>query len=232
MKKKLVDSIDKYIMSRMMSISIFVGRYENILEHSIAYHKENIKNAKVFDVPSNDLVKLVGTESSFKTMGRYFSAVYSKTEINLTENLYKSLGLHALFLLSYSYFEHCLVVICNTLKKQKNLEIGWQDLKGSTLESIKNYLSKVVLIDYNFGTSKEWELIRQYLYIRNLIAHNGNIISDPESYTKAFGYIEKLKGISLTDQNEIIIEKEFIQNSLSTYAKLFANLFASMKKAT
>ena len=71
---------------------------------------------------------------------------------------------------SYSLLESKIVFICTQFKKDKQIPISWNDLKGDTLDQFKSYC-KLASLEFSWGSST-WQSIKQYSRIRNCIVHN------------------------------------------------------------
>lgn len=89
------------------------------------------------------------------------------------------LFLNSIFVTMYSSFEHFLMKVARTLERQPGIKIKLSHISGrGILEQYTNYLYLVGGLE---SASKEkacWTRLPHYQQTRNLLAHNGGIISD------------------------------------------------------
>jgi hypothetical protein len=85
----------------------------------------------------------------------------------------------ALFIGMYGDLEFYLNSICNAHKNDKNFEIGLKDIAGNGIERAVTYLNKVVGIR-NIKNSPEWNELRHWNRVRNILVHNNGVIRNKE----------------------------------------------------
>lgn len=87
---------------------------------------------------------------------------------------------NSVFLQMYFTFEDTLFQYCKVLQAVSENKIKLKDLNGQGIEKYKNYLSKVFNLELVFS-SNDWSLITCFNQIRNVLVHNGGIISEQNS---------------------------------------------------
>ena len=125
------------------------------------------------------------------------------------------------FVSAYSLLESKMALICRQLKKDKQIPIGWSDLKGSTLDQFKFYCKLAGLeISYN---SKSWQEIQHYSRVRNCIVHNRGLIKGSSKKEELRAYAERknitddtLVGISIRRQDQIALTEQFCREVIKT----------------
>jgi len=246
MISETISNLEKYIHNKLMLLFFFAGRFEKIIDNDLNHQKRMLQKASkeydsVKDLKLNYLTfgRLAEIEKEdpnlygniLKNFGSSIQKSIIELNINVAENNFKELGLNSIFLMSFAFFENAIVKVCTEIGNEKNIKIGLSDIKGSTLDAVKIYLTKVLLIDYNFSKNINWNLIIKYQKIRNYITHYGNSIFNDDKLLQISNVIKDLDNIIIS-KNEIIIEKEFITNSLKVYEKLFKSLFKQINKTT
>lgn len=110
------------------------------------------------------------------------------------------------FVFAYSLLEYKMDIICKQLKKDKQINISWNDLKGSTLDQFKLYCKLSGLkLSYN---SELWQEIRYYSLLCNCIVHNNGSIAEFKHEKILISYAKKKE----------IIDREMLLPSIRPWA--------------
>lgn len=116
-----------------------------------------------------------------------------------------------------SLLEYKMAIICEWLKKDKQIPISWSDLRGDTPDQFKNYC-KLARLEFPFN-DRLWQEINNYRRIRNCIVHNRGLIKEFQDKDKK-GFISYLtkKGIISQDTNdqEIALTEQFCREVVKT----------------
>jgi len=121
----------------------------------------------------------------------------------------------------YSYLEHELIQKCKIEKNAKPLQLSINDLNGKGIEQAKNYLIKVVGIDFPIG--EPWNEIMNIKDIRNFIVHKRGILDNSKKAEKIRTYIDKRQDISL-ELDEIILSADYCRYVINIFDKFLSNL--------
>jgi hypothetical protein len=125
------------------------------------------------------------------------------------------------FVSVYSLFENKMALICKWLKKDKQIIIGWRDLRGDTLDQFKLYCKLGGLrITYD---DQNWNEINEYRRIRNCIIHNRGLIQGANEEKKLLAYVKRKNivddlfvGMSIRSQPQIALTAEFCKEVIKT----------------
>ncbi|OLQ56953.1 hypothetical protein BHT94_04600 [Bacillus licheniformis] len=85
----------------------------------------------------------------------------------------------ALFIGIYGDFEYYLNLICNAYKTKHSYKIDLKDISGNGIERAVLYLTKVVQVR-DLKKTPEWNKIKHWNRIRNIIVHNNRVIRNKE----------------------------------------------------
>jgi len=103
---------------------------------------------------------------------------YFEDEIQKISKDFKDTSYSSLLMVAYSYFEVTMKNICIETEKYIDTKIGLEDLKGNNyIEKSKRFLDKVVELDSS-DLEEQWNKIKDYQKIRNIIAHNNGRLKD------------------------------------------------------
>lgn len=128
------------------------------------------------------------------------------------------------FVSLYTYLETSLMHRCQWQRQRIGITIDLKDMAKSGLERSMLYLEKVVRIKFSRGTSREWSDIQNYRQLRNCIVHNQGVLDENvEHREKLARYLRNKSTISLDINNEILLSREFCEETIETIERfLFA----------
>jgi len=149
-----------------------------------------------------------GTEYG-RALDEYYSDEFLKIDnIFLRSFRYSAVvGIHSLL-------ETSMNSLCGILKQMNNLIIDPGDMERDGIERARLYLMEICKIDLS-GSSEKWSEIQKLNEIRNCITQaNGNIsrAHDPE---KIRHIINQTSGLSLEDDQHLVIEKEYLLSAVA-----------------
>lgn len=130
----------------------------------------------------------------------------------------------AQFISVYSFLDHQLVDLCETLQRRRKLAIALNDLKsGDGLDQYKVYFKKV--LGYEFPTDKaEWPELQNLRKVRNVIVHRrGCLDLTKDSDKKICEYLSS-KGTADTRCREITLSEQFCLDAIETIRGFFNHL--------
>ena len=139
------------------------------------------------------------------------------------------------FVSAYSLLESKMALICRQLKKDKQIPIGWSDLKGSTLDQFKFYC-KLAGLEISYS-SKSWQEIQHYCILRNCIVHNNGFISGFRDEKKMIAYAEKKEIVdrsillpSIRPRAIIALSEQFCKEVIETIQDFLVELEKKIAK--
>ncbi len=117
------------------------------------------------------------------------------------------------------FFEHNLNVVCDALRKEFDKEVKITDLPGKGLKRSKQYISKVIGVNFP-ANSESWKILLKLSEIRNLIAHRDSQLknNDPD----LLRFINDNQYLSLDLTNRVRLHKGTL-NYLIDYMHSFFN---------
>lgn len=89
------------------------------------------------------------------------------------------------FVALYTLLEHQLDILCRMRQKECNYSIAIDDLKDKGIDAAKNYLVKVCGVSFPSET-KEWQQIKDYQRLRNVIVHARGKLRPKDDTLRAF----------------------------------------------
>lgn len=151
-------------------------------------------------------------------------------DINEFSLTYPTILRQTVFVKAYFDFEEMLVKLCKTLQKNNNIKIGFSDLNGNGIVRAMTYIMKVFNVESPFQ-SQEWDRIKSYNKIRNIIAHqNGRLsVEDQGRLNSEEKELDKLQYVKVNDFHAIILESPFCFQVLKDIESFFKELITELQ---
>ena len=132
---------------------------------------------------------------------------------------------YSFIVLLHIFTENELRKFCSEIGEERKLPIGVMDLKGSVIDQIRTFLTKLAGIRPQDFPQREWENLRTLQKIRDCIVHAYGRVE--ESRDKAFlhNLASKRIGISIGNAGRLLVEKDFPNQQLVNLRTLFTKLF-------
>ncbi len=134
------------------------------------------------------------------------------------------------FLVSaHSLLEYEMNVICRRLKKEHQIPISWNDLRGDVLERAKLYC-KLARLDLPYN-DKTWQEINHYSKVRNCIIHKNGLLKEFQDDQDLIAYVTK-KGIISQDtiEQELALTEQFCAEVVETIQAFLEKLYKAVVK--
>jgi uncharacterized protein YutE (UPF0331/DUF86 family) len=141
---------------------------------------------------------------------------------------YANLLRKSFFISLYTFLETRLNQECvRRAKYSIDTTIALSDLYGRGIDRAKTYLVKVLGSTFPFGTSQEWEEIKQYAKLRNSIVHNDGKIKKYNLQK----YVEKHDELYFDGYpgKWVFLTKGFCRTALSTIESFLSALYRYFK---
>jgi hypothetical protein len=135
---------------------------------------------------------------------------------------------YSFIVLLHIFTENELRNFCSELQKERKLTIAVTDLKGSAIEQIRMFLTKLSGVNGQDFPQKEWENLRTLQKIRDCIVHAFGRVKDSRDEAFLREFASKGIGISIGYDGRLLVEKEFAQQQLFNLRNLFTNLFKAV----
>ncbi|MBU8729152.1 hypothetical protein KM915_03660 [Cytobacillus oceanisediminis] len=210
------------------SLGIIRWKYENkmdtLLDVDIEFTNYLVKNIKTMDYEINEQIAYMEHDDYDDDVHIEWYEDFEKRFMSIKVD-HHNIMKNSVFLQVYFTFEDTLYQYCKVLEAVSKSKIKLKDLNGQGIEKYKNYLSKVFNLENAFS-SNEWNIITCYNQIRNVLVHNGGIVSEnnKEKVNKSINqigqkqvYFNKDEQITIGDNWEVI--------------KLFNLFFENLNKA-
>lgn len=124
----------------------------------------------------------------------------------------------------HSFFENSIHDMALFFKRQLKIEKPLRNFPGQGVEKYKIFLKKEAKVNFP-DNSKEWHNISDFLKIRNCIVHCDGKIYMSSKFEELEKIIEKDPDLSLRQERELIIEKNYLYRLVDSMDKFFGNLF-------
>lgn len=143
------------------------------------------------------------------------------------ENLFPYITRSSLFLSCYAFFENVLQEICKLYEPKSKCQIKLKEITGKGIHRSYIFLKKVVGVQFP-DDEPEWNELKFYNDIRNLIAHGAERINEKDSnHQQLFAEIKKKTSIKI-DNGIFTLNKEFVGEAIKTMNSLIKKLHAKM----
>lgn len=210
------------------SLGIIRWKYENkmdtLLDVDIEFTNYLVKNIKTMDYEINEQIAYMEHDDYEDEVHIEWYEDFEKRFMSIKVD-HHNIMKNSVFLQVYFTFEDTLFQYCKVLEAVSKSKIKLKDLNGQGIEKYKNYLSKVFNLENAFS-SNEWNLITCYNQIRNVLVHNGGIVSEnnKEKVNKSINQIGQ-KQVFFNKDEQITIGDNW------EVIKLFNLFFENLNKA-
>lgn len=176
---------------------------------------QEIRMQGVFTV--SDFIKL--GEKDPKKLAQYQINQLKSTRVSLKGNElemfnedFPKISWESLTVMSFSTLENVLKRLIIYVAENEEIDLSLM-VNGNIdyLDFLKDKIKQDLKIDFDFGGSKEWCLIKERKEIRNLITHNGGFL--PKDDLKIRKLIKRNNDVSLNGER-ISITKNFVQKTV------------------
>lgn len=132
---------------------------------------------------------------------------------------------YSFVVLMHTVFETRLRAFCSDMQSERRISISLRDLRGSSIEQARTYLTKLVKLQV--ADFPDWQHLRTLQKVRDCIVH-------------AFGYVAELSkekeegirelasqsiGLTIDDYGRLALTKRFCDEHLSCLATFFHSIF-------
>jgi len=204
-------------------IDSFVEGIEKQAAESIVRYQEGKQREVVEDVMGENeekYVRLVETHQGLDDETWDLATIFGE--------YFPSLQRRSALLTVYGYFEHELDKLCSLYQSEKGFRLALSDLSGQGIDRSTNYLEKVAGLNVH-KASQEWTRIKAIQTIRNVIAHRDGRLRDRQDNSIREIIEDMDKTMSLTGENEIVLEAGFLSHVVDTYKNYFRLISESIK---
>ena len=191
------------------------GLYGKVLKQ-LHHYEELIEQIELFWAKKSNDTKTLN-EQSFDTEAddeEYFKIEYIFPEVTRS----------SLFLSCYAFFEHTLHKICKFQERRLSSKLKLDDINGKGIIKYQTFLEKVVGVDFPDDTP-EWDKLKFYNEIRNLVAHcDSQIDENRKDQKNLIARIQKTPSIVLDQNNRISFEQGFIKEVIEAMSNFIFEL--------
>lgn len=142
----------------------------------------------------------------------------------LLSDVFPNILRQSFFVTCYSLLESRLLNLCIHIKKEKNLRIGYNDLKCKGIFAAQTYLKKVAGISFP-DQNLSWQEVLVYNRIRNIIVHNYRKVDPQDPQNKRINdFIKRKKWIRIDNIREIKLLNGFHTEVIRTLRDFVTDL--------
>lgn len=203
---------------------------EFLLDTELEYIKKYIVDQSILlRVHEQNVEELISAES-VEINGSWYLPFDLEQRINssyFTNNIFYKSTLITI----YSFLESLLKEITRIEQKKFNLKLSPKDLKGQGVLQYKDYLKKVVQIDFQTLNSL-WIKINDVRIVRNFLVHDYLDYSDRTEYKDIERITKDSQYIRFYSQNKTIeiIDKEYLLDFCTAIGQFTASLLMILKR--
>lgn len=149
---------------------------------------------------------------------------YFYDDYYMIEEIQISMYRYSVIVSIYSFLENSLNKLCTYLSKKHSYVITLDDLKGMGIVRARKFLEKMAQVDFS-AMNGEWSGLISLNKIRNCIVHSEGIITEKTSLKDINNIIPHTSGVSLKNEYQIVIEREYIDFSIDIVEKFLDKLY-------
>lgn len=124
----------------------------------------------------------------------------------------------------YSFLESSMNGLCKHLCSRHTYPVELNDLRGEGIVRAKDYLEKLAKVDFS-SINGEWSHLMTLNKIRNCIVHSEGDIKASKSSSQLANIIANTLGVSLRNERNIKIEREYIDFSINKVEEFLDKLY-------
>lgn len=224
MPNSLRNGLSKSAMQALV-INACIDRLENFRRYTdeldSKFHSDKQALINSYDLPRESLGR---DEYEYQEIMEFLS-----DDVSQIENVFVGTFRRSTVVSLYSFLEKQMVMLCKRLKKKDNLPISLADLQKSGVEGSRIYLSKIAGLDFQSnGMNGYWVDLMKFNKVRNQIVHEEGYVKRseaPAELTSLEVIIRDTSGLSYGWNNQITVERAFIDSTIDTIEKFLTNLY-------
>ncbi|MET2851011.1 hypothetical protein ABXV24_03940 [Vibrio owensii] len=185
----------------------FINHTEETIDASIATYKAT--------GPSIDEIEICPEDGIYEYAYHYQGLYEHIDDVildDVAENYFPSLQRRSALLTLIATYEHELEKFCSFYSKEHNTPVKLNDLKGSGLERIHLFMTKLI----GLKNSQAFPMIKKLIKLRNSCAHNDAKITtnDGQEIPAIRSLIDDTSIKARQDGQHVLIEKGFLSDVL------------------
>ncbi|HIF9398881.1 TPA: hypothetical protein ACX6RT_002809 [Photobacterium damselae] len=185
----------------------FINHTEEAIDASIAAYKET--------GPSVDKIEICPEEGVYHYINHYQGLYEYIDDVildNIVESYFPSLQRRSALLTLIATYEHELEKFCYFYSEKNETPVKLNDLKGSGLERVHLFMTKLI----GLKKSQSFSMIKKLIKLRNSCAHNDAKITtnDGQEIPAIRSLIDDTSIKARQDGQHVLIEKGFLSDVL------------------
>lgn len=203
-------------------VIIYHGNLIKRLEEFRKYsHELEIK----FENDVNNLADKFGlTNSSINDKSSLILNILFSREYRTIQDIFIGTYRKSTLVSIYSFLENTMRSLCEYIYEVNEYPIKLDDLKGDGIQRSKEYLEKMAKIKFD-SINSSWSNLQNLNALRNCIVHTEGDIKNFKRSQKLKNIVENNDYLSLERDRDIVIEREFIDETINEVEKLIDYLF-------
>ena len=189
-----IETINGVHIFQYEDILEFLNEVESHFDAKLKEHDEWVK-ANIKAVNSSDEAESIAVDG-FCRWGRGMPFVLSSS----------------VFTYAYGRLEHCLHTLCKLIQGVQKTKCGPEDLRDRGFIRSRNYLEKIIGIEWTAEEKDTLKTIRIYGAIRNAIVHNNGALREDKE--NAEEHIRQTAGIELDKDCNLELSPQFVYNAI------------------
>ncbi len=137
---------------------------------------------------------------------------------------------YSFVVLLHIFTETQLRNFCSDLQSERRVPVGVTDLKGSAIEQIKIFLTKLAGVGEKDFPENEWEKLKTLQKIRNWVVHRYGVAGELEAGDRKLlrKLVSENIGVSITPEGRILVSENYCKRQLANLRNLFEHLFEAV----
>jgi hypothetical protein len=201
----------------------FINHTEEAIDASIAAYKET--------GPSVDKIEICPEEGIYHYINHYQGLYEYIDDVildDVAENYFPSLQRRSALLTLIATYEHELEKFCSFYSEEHNTPVKLNDLKGSGLERVHLFMTKLIGLE----NSQSFPMIKKLIKLRNSCAHNDAKVTtnDGQEIPAIRTLIDDTSIKVHQDGQHVLIEKGFLSDVLEVLNSYIAEIQKEIEK--
>ncbi len=191
----------------------------NAIERLVRMYQEHEDTMR--DRVISDIRQEIESSTTLSNAEETFAAEIQSVDYHFAST-YPRIQAYSAITLTYSAVEYWLERLCERIRVDRNLPVGFRDFTGTLTKKFSKFAKTFELRDI---PNSNRTLIEKLRLIRNCIVHTDGRIADSKASDKLTGLVRREKGLGINENGALTIEIDKALELVDSSGKAVASLY-------